>query len=249
MNFNLAEEEIIKDFCRVGFQRQGGFTVPPYSISDVFLSLRGVRAKISGSEFQFDKDGKVVFKSVFTSREECYLAYCLISWSVCFTEFLGNTFYVTNSVKNSDQYIQAIRKTFPKFAIDFDARPFPSFVFIKDPLLEMIAKLESKDAELKEFGLTKTWQLIEHENKKEKEGKKSKKDEIRDILIAKEKSDVWSLYSGIWDKVKQLTSNYRHSKETIEKKSLCGDIELVCNYVVSSLKLLVWLRNKNNLIP
>lgn len=79
MNFNLAEEEIIKDFCRVGFQRQGGFTVPPYSISDVFLSLRGVRAKISGSEFQFDKDGKVVFKSVFTSREECYLAYCLIS--------------------------------------------------------------------------------------------------------------------------------------------------------------------------
>ena len=48
-----------------------------------------------------------------------------------------------------------------------------------------ITKLESKNVDDKELGLTRTWQLIEHENKIKEGKKKSKKDEIRDILVDK----------------------------------------------------------------
>ena len=121
LNYDLIKE-IGDDFARIGFQsKRITLRLPNFNMIDVFSSLRGVKAKISGREFQFDKDGKVLFNpSDFTSVEECHSAFCLICWSVCFTEFPGNNFYAVSSVKNSDQYIQAIRKAFPEFLIDFE---------------------------------------------------------------------------------------------------------------------------------
>lgn len=184
LNYDLIKE-IGDDFARIGFQsKRITLRLPNFNMIDVFSSLRGVQAKISGREFQFDKDGKVLFNpSDFTSGEECHLAFCLICWSICFTKFSENDFYVVSSVKNSDQYIQAIRKAFPEFLIDFEKKPLP--FFIKDPLMREITKLESKNVDDKELGLTRTWQLIEHENKIKEGKKKSKKDEIRDILVDK----------------------------------------------------------------
>ena len=79
LNYDLIKE-IADDFARIGFQsKRITLRLPNFNMIDVFSSLRGVQAKISGREFQFDKDGKVLFNpSDFTSGEECHSAFCLI---------------------------------------------------------------------------------------------------------------------------------------------------------------------------